>query len=86
MLVLTRKVREKIKLSNGVIISIEGLNESRVKIGIEAPKEVGIRRSTPCIACGRPSFDYFLDYEDLPYCGHKSCSKKIAEENKSLFD
>lgn len=86
MLVLTRKAKEKIRIGNGIVISIEGINDKRVRIGIEAPVEIPIRRSESCICCGRPSFEYYLDYQDLPFCGDKRCAKHIKETNKSLFD
>lgn len=85
MLVLTRKMREKIRLSNGVTISIEGIKDNRVKIGIEAPKDIDIRRSNSCMACGRPTFSFYLDYEDLPCCDHPKC-REVVSNNKSLFD
>lgn len=85
MLVLGRKVREKIKLSNGVIVSIEGINGNRVKVGIEAPKDVHIKRSLPCLICKRPSFEFYLGYNDLPFCGHPQCAEAMRND-KSLFD
>lgn len=86
MLVLTRKNKEKIRIGDGIIISIEGIADKRVRIGIEAPKETSIKRSTPCIVCGRPGFERYLNYDDLPFCGDKRCAERIKQDNKSLFD
>jgi len=84
MLVLSRKNREKIKVGNNIIISIEGLAVGKARIGIEAPRDLEIVRSVPCLVCGRASFEKYLDYDDLPYCGHPKCAEKI-KNNKSLF-
>lgn len=80
MLVVARKSNEKIKLSNGIIISIEGLQPGRVRIGIEAPKSIAITRSNPCRVCSRPTFDYYLGYPDIPVCENPTCSYALAHE------
>jgi hypothetical protein len=85
MLVISRYPGDKIRLSNGIIISIEGIDGKRVKIGVEAPKHIHIKRSKPCVVCGRPAFDYYLGYEDLPFCDRLECQESI-KGNKSLFE
>ena len=45
MLVLSRKIGEKIVIDDTIVITVIAVNGNRVKIGIEAPAEVGIRRS-----------------------------------------
>lgn len=44
MLILTRRIGEKIIIDNNVIISIVGLKGSQVRIGTEAPPEVPVYR------------------------------------------
>ena len=44
MLVLKRKAGESIIISNNIEIKIIEIEEGRIKIGIEAPKEVSILR------------------------------------------
>ncbi len=44
MLVLTRKVEEKIQIGEQIVVSVLGIDSSTVKIGIEAPKDVRIFR------------------------------------------
>jgi carbon storage regulator len=44
MLVLTRKINEKIRLGSDIIISIVSTSENQVKIGIEAPANFKILR------------------------------------------
>ena len=44
MLVLTRKVDEAIVLGENITVSILGIEGDRVRIGIEAPRSVGIYR------------------------------------------
>jgi carbon storage regulator len=44
MLVLTRKVSERIVISDSIVITVVRLNGSSVKIGIEAPPQVTVLR------------------------------------------
>lgn len=44
MLVLTRKPNEAIHIGNGIILRVLNVTGSRVRIGIEAPPEVSVRR------------------------------------------
>lgn len=44
MLVLTRKIEEKIKIGDNIVVSILGVEAGNVKVGIEAPKEITILR------------------------------------------
>ncbi|EAQ80162.1 carbon storage regulator [Blastopirellula marina] len=44
MLVLTRKPGETIRIGDDIVITISQLKGGRVRIGIDAPPEMGIRR------------------------------------------
>jgi carbon storage regulator len=44
MLVLTREQGQKIFTDNGITITVLGIRGNQVRIGIDAPKEVNIRR------------------------------------------
>ncbi|MGL6095375.1 MAG: carbon storage regulator [Fimbriiglobus sp.] len=44
MLVLTRKLGEKIVIDGGITITVVDIRPHTVQIGIEAPKETGILR------------------------------------------
>jgi len=44
MLILGRKEKETIIIGNDVVVSVENITKSMVKIGIEAPKDVMILR------------------------------------------
>jgi len=44
MLVLSRRIGERIHIGDAIVVTILGVNGNRVKIGIEAPKDVLIER------------------------------------------
>ncbi len=44
MLVLSRKVGETIQIGSDIIIKVSSLSGGRVRIGIEAPRDVPIQR------------------------------------------
>lgn len=76
MLVIKRGYGEKIKLSNGVMVTILS-SGSKVSVGIEAPKQIGVQRSEPCVVCSKPVFDYYMGYKDIPFCGDERCARHI---------
>ena len=44
MLVLTRKVDEKVIIGEGIVITVIAIRGARVHLGIKAPAEVSIQR------------------------------------------
>ncbi len=44
MLVLTRKINEKIKIGDDIIINVLEIGKGSVRIGIEAPRNVTVHR------------------------------------------
>ncbi len=44
MLVLTRKVGERIHIGDGVVVTVVRIQNDKVRIGIEAPTQVAIHR------------------------------------------
>jgi carbon storage regulator len=48
MLVLTRKLNERIAIGENIIITVVGVRGKHVRIGIEAPPEVSILRDELC--------------------------------------
>jgi carbon storage regulator CsrA len=45
MLVLSRKIGEKIVINKNVIITVVKLDGNKVRLGFEAPKEIAVLRS-----------------------------------------
>lgn len=45
MLVLTRKIGERINIGDDIVISVLEINRGSVRIGIEAPKQISILRN-----------------------------------------
>ena len=45
MLVLSRKPGEKIEIGNGITLSVVRISGNTVRLGIEAPQDVRVRRS-----------------------------------------
>jgi carbon storage regulator len=48
MLVLTRKVGERICIGDDVVLTVTAIDSQRVRIGIEAPRSVSIWREELC--------------------------------------
>lgn len=44
MLVLTRRIGERIKIGDTIVVTIVGVNGRQVRIGTDAPREVVILR------------------------------------------
>ncbi|MFZ5571700.1 MAG: carbon storage regulator CsrA [Thermodesulfobacteriota bacterium] len=44
MLVLTRKVGERIQIGDDIVVSILEISKGNVRLGVEAPKRVAIHR------------------------------------------
>lgn len=44
MLVLTRRVGEKIRIGDDVVITLLGVRGNQYKVGIEAPRDVSVHR------------------------------------------
>jgi carbon storage regulator len=48
MLVLGRKVGERVIIGEGIVLTVVAVRGSQVRLGIEAPVEVTIRREELC--------------------------------------
>ncbi len=44
MLVLTRRIGEKVNIGDGIQVMVLGISRDQVRIGINAPKEVPVHR------------------------------------------
>ena len=52
MLVLSRKVGEAIKLADDIEITILAVDNTRVRLGIRAPRHIDVRRTLPETSIG----------------------------------
>ncbi len=53
MLILSRKVDEKIRIGNDILIQVISVSGDQVKIGVDAPKNVKVFRKARSKACLR---------------------------------
>lgn len=44
MLILTRRINESIRIGDDISITVLGINGNQVRLGFDAPKEVGVHR------------------------------------------
>ncbi len=44
MLVLSRKLNEKLQIGENIIVTVVSINKGQVKLGIEAPDNVSVTR------------------------------------------
>jgi carbon storage regulator len=52
MLVLSRKVGERVEIGDGITLVVVASNGRKVRLGFEAPDEVTIRREELVAVCG----------------------------------
>jgi carbon storage regulator len=45
MLVLTRKLNERIHIGDGIVLEVIDIHRGRVRLGITCPDEIAVRRS-----------------------------------------
>ncbi|MEO1615674.1 MAG: carbon storage regulator [Planctomycetota bacterium] len=57
MLVLSRKVGDAIVIGDEIVVKVSQISGGRVKIAIEAPSEVRIRRREICFDAPAPDDD-----------------------------
>lgn len=44
MLILTRRIGEKLIIGEDIVVTILGVNGNQIRIGIDAPKDVDVHR------------------------------------------
>ena len=78
MLVLSRKVGESIKLADDIEITVLAVDNSRVRLGIRAPRHIDVRRSgpTPEINIGEANREAAVDPAELKGLLSKAASEK----------
>ncbi len=54
MLVVTRKAKESIVISDNIVVTVVAVRGDKVRLGIEAPKEVSVHRREVYQAAKRP--------------------------------
>ena len=64
MLVLTRKINEKIVISTDIVVTVLSIERDQVKIGVEAPKDISIHRKEVFEEIVRSNREALLNYVD----------------------
>ena len=79
MLALTRKVDEGIIINGAIEIKVLGIQDGKVKLGIEAPKEMSIHRKEVYLSIEENNKKAVSDLKELVKVlkkGEKASSKK----------
>lgn len=66
MLVLTRRQDEKIYIGDAIVVTVSEISRRRVRIAIEAPPEVTIKRAELGSEAGRPALSPQPDRPHMP--------------------
>jgi carbon storage regulator len=80
MLVLSRKVGESIKLADDIEITVLAVDNTRVRLGIRAPRHIDVRRSVPDVNVGEANREAALSPDPADIKG--LLSKAASEKNK----
>jgi len=80
MLVLSRKVGESIKLADDIEITVLALDNTRVRLGIRAPRHIDVRRSVPEVNVGEANREAAVSPDPADIKG--LLSKAASEKNK----
>lgn len=80
MLRITRRVGESIKIDEDTYITVIGLEQGLVEIGIYCPKTKSVKRSGRCILCASQTFDKTRGFF---FCKSQKCEQKLEAINQS---
>jgi carbon storage regulator len=80
MLVLSRKVGESIKLADDIEITVLAVDNTRVRLGIRAPRHIDVRRSVPEVNVGEANREAAVNPDPADIKG--LLSKAASEKNK----
>jgi len=82
MLVLSRKVGESIKLADDIEITVLAVDNTRVRLGIRAPRHINVRRSesAPDVNVGEVNREAALPLD--PAEAKNLLSKAATEKNR----
>jgi carbon storage regulator len=78
MLVLTRRINEKIRVGDDVLIAILGIKGQQVKVGVAAPNNIGVYREEIYQRIGTKSFSSLLTVKE------SIMKSDINNENKTV--
>ncbi len=80
MLVLTRKLLEKLYIGDDICVTVVRLEGGQVRLGIEAPREVAVVRAELLDDRPRPKMQTSLPALSSPRAGHASSVRYSPSE------
>lgn len=86
MLVLTRKVDQKIMIGNDITLTVVRVDGNRVRIGVSAPRDVRILRGELAAeASSTEEVEFELSEREFAFA-HQNASDEIAKTKERMLD
>jgi len=84
MLILTRKLGERINIGDDIVITLVEIKGAQVKLGIDAPKSIGIHRHEIYERIRKANLES-SDVRDADLAGAAALLQSISSEREAKF-